>query len=557
MEKIAGDIRAAVKTEFGLDVEPLVTVPEKQFGDFATNVAMQLASQVDTNPRLIADKIASRLDYETSVVGPGFINIRLDDAIIARELGRFLEHPESYGASDIYKGKVVVTEFSDPNPFKVLHMGHLYTSVVGDAISNLIEAAGGQVHRVNFGGDVGLHAAKAIWGILQALGGEKPERLADVPELERADWLSQRYVAGNNAYESDEAAKPEIVALNKRLYQITQEGDHDSKLAKTFWQTRQWSYDGFAAFYARIGVKFEKYYPESETAELGLKTVFSHPEVYTRSGDAVIFDGEKYGLHARVFVNSAGLPTYETKDLGCTLQKYADYSFDEHIIITASDITEYMKVVLKSIEQFAPKIALSTKHFTHGIVKLPGGVKQSSRLGNFVRAVDVLDMVANAQEKEQGNRDEAPILGATKYAFLKNRMGPDLIFDPGTSVSLAGNSGPYLQYSLARAKSILRKLETPVTKQLSSDETFDEYERDLVLKLVGFGSAVEQATVELSPHLVCTYLYELAQTFNRFYENCKVEGDPRQVLRSQLVNLYSIVMSRGLKLLGIPLVEKM
>jgi arginyl-tRNA synthetase len=448
----------------------------------------------------------------------------------------------------------VVSEFSDPNPFKVLHMGHFYTSVVGDAISNLIEHAGGVVHRVNFGGDAGLHVAKAMFGIIKKLGGEKPQKLAKIAENERVDWINQRYVEGNTAYSEDDVAKLEIIALNKKIYKILAAQEKTTNFAKIYWTCRQWSYDYFDDFYDSIGVKFEKYYPESQTAELGLKTVKQHPEVFQKSNGAVIFDGEPFGLHKRVFVNSEGLPTYETKDMGCTLQKYADYHFDEHIIITGNDIIEYMKVVLKSIEQFAPKIALSTKHYTHGLLKLPGGVKQSSRLGNAVKAVEILQLVEIAQENAHGNHERDLVLGAIKYAFLKNRLGPDVIFDPESSVALSGNSGPYLQYAGARAKSILKKAGA-ADDFAPTDWQLDEFESALALKLFRFSEILLQATIDLAPHQICNYLYELAGVFNRFYENSPVINHPRQALRLRLIQVYTQILDQGLGILGINSVE--
>jgi arginyl-tRNA synthetase len=558
MEKVRQIVVEVVRELFDAEVAVDLSRPEARFGDWATNVALGLAGTLGKNPREIAEVIAAKLREQdifasVDVAGAGFVNLRLSDDYLVNELTLSLDNDSHY-RPDTYKNKVVVAEFSDPNPFKVLHMGHFYTSVVGDAISNLVEFAGGKVHRVNFGGDAGLHVAKAMWGIIQNLGGENPEKLGQVSESERADWISKRYVEGNTAYGEDDVAKMEIIAINKRVYETTGNGDKTSDFAKIYWTCRQWSYDYFDKFYDSVGVKFEKYYPESETAELGLKTVREHPEVFTKSDGAIIFDGEAYGLHKRVFVNSEGLPTYETKDMGCTLQKYADYHFDEHIIITANDIIEYMKVVLKSIEQFAPKIALATKHYTHGLLKLPGGIKQSSRLGNAVKAVDILEMVATAQEKQHGNRDQKLILGAIKYAFLKNRLGPDVIFDPENSVSLSGNSGPYLQYASARAKSILRKT-TPAGHSELNDE-LDEFERALVIELLHFKDVAHQAAQELAPHQICSYLYQLAATFNRFYENSKVVGDPRQTLRANLVKFYVSVLDQGLDILGIDRVEK-
>ena len=171
----------------------------------------------------IAETIAERLRNEddiaeVSIAGPGFINIRLNDAALVRELE--LMNSSGYGQTDLYAGKTVITEYSDPNPFKVLHAGHFYTSVIGDAISHLIEFAGGNVHRVNFGGDVGMHVAKTMWAIIKKLDGEHPEKLANVDEQKRSEWMAAAYVEGTQAYEDDEQAKADITALNKKIYQL-------------------------------------------------------------------------------------------------------------------------------------------------------------------------------------------------------------------------------------------------------------------------------------------------------------------------------------------------
>lgn len=544
-------------------VDVRLTRPDTQFGDYSTNVAMQLAASLGKNPRDIADQLAIQLrtysEFKNVVVaGPGFINLWLADTELTKDLEDIIDQGLSYGRPDTYQDKVVVTEYSDPNPFKVLHAGHLYTSVIGDAISNLIENAGGTVHRVNFGGDVGMHVAKTMWAIIKRLGGEYPEKLDDIDASKRSEWMAAAYVEGTGAYEDDENAKVEIVALNKKVYQIHTDSDHESPTARIYWTCRTWSYDYFNAFYDRIDTHFEKYYPESETAPIGLKTVLEQKEkgIYTESDGAIVFVGEPYDLHTRVFVNSEGLPTYEAKDVGLSIKKWEDYHFDESIIITGNDITEYMKVVLKSIEQFLPELAKRTKHFTHGNVKLAGGVKMSSRKGNFLRAVDVLEAAADENEKAQGNRDEAPVLGAIKYSFLKNRIGPDIIFDPKESVSIVGNSGPYLQYAHARAVSIISK--TTVVDDVSLlNATYDDYERALLVKATEYPEVLKSATAELSPHLICTYLYELAQVFNRFYEKSHVIGDEREAMRIKLVNAYAGILKNGLTVLGIPAPDKL
>ncbi|MBW4061417.1 arginine--tRNA ligase [Candidatus Saccharibacteria bacterium] len=554
-QHIATVLQQAVKTKYQLDVpEVEVTLASGEFGDYASNVAFGLAKQLGKAPRAIAAEIADGLSDDViaraEAAGAGFINFDLtDEALLKRVAGATVIAPT-------YEGKVVVTEYSDPNPFKVLHVGHLYTTVVGDAISNLIRAASGQVHPVNFGGDIGLHVGKTLWAIIRDFGGENPAKLADIVEADRSEWMAGCYVAGTQAYDADETAKAAIMDLNVRVYKLVDDNDHESALAQIYWTCRGWSYDYFNQFYARIGSSFERYYPESETGPIGLATVKDQLKkgVYSESKGAVVFDGEPYGLHTRVFITSQGLPTYETKDLGGIISKWNDYKFDRSIVITGNDIIEYMKVLLKSVEQFAPELALRTTHITHGNVKLSGGVKMSSRKGNFLRAYDVLDLVSEANASANGNNDDTVMLGAVKYSFLKSRVGSDIVFIPEESVVLDGNSGPYLQYAHARARSILAKsggLKPQTALGLVGDE------RALAVKIAEYSDVVDRAVAELLPHYVCTYLYELAQVFNRFYEHNRVLGDERETMRLNLVAWYAGVLKSGLELLGIEAPERL
>ncbi len=554
MQDVKEAVQKAVKEVFDVDTDVVLTRPDEKFGDYATNVALQLAGVVGKNPREVAEAIKNAVKSdsieESEVAGPGFINVTLTTAALRALIEA--EPPKSL------KDKVVVAEYSDPNPFKVLHAGHLYTSVVGDAIANLLENAGATVHRVNFGGDVGMHVGKTMWAILQELGGENPDKLNEIQGSERSEWMTAAYVEGTSAYEDNEQAKQEIVTLNKRVYALHSEDDHDSPFAVIYWTARQWSYEYFDTFYQRIGTVFEKYYPESAVSELGLKTVREQLDkgVFLESDGAVIFKGEDYGLHTRVFINSEGIPTYEAKDVGLIMTKWDEYHFDKSVVITGNEQAQYMQVVLKAVEQFAPELTEASTHLTHGIVKLQGGVKMSSRKGNILRAVDVLDAASEANKKATGKDNQDVVLGAVKYSFLKQRTGGDIIYDPEESVSLEGNSGPYLQYAHARACSILRK--SPKSPELSTNNSsLEAGERTLVRKLGEYAEAVALATEELMPHHIATYLYELAQAFNRFYENNRVIGDPREELRVDLVKSYANTLKNGLNLLGIHAPEEM
>lgn len=548
-------LQAAVKNLFNVALEPVLSRPDEQFGDFATNVAMQLAGQLNKNPREIAEALSEKLRENPSIAdvqiaGPGFVNITVTDDVL-------LESLQAEPAKQL-AGKVVVTEYSDMNPFKQSHVGHLYTTIVGDVISRLYESAGATVHRVNFGGDVGLHVARTMWGIIKHLGGENPNGLTEAGDTprEHTAWLSQRYVEGTKASEDDDSAKQEIVAINQKIYQLHNDDDHDSPFAQIYWTCREWSYDYFKEFYDLLQVnQFEKYYPESATAPEGIKVVREQlaKGVYQESDGAVVFDGEKYGLHTRVFINSNGLPTYEAKDVGLSMQKWDDYHFDESVIITGNDIQQYMQVVLKSIEQFKPELANRTKHITHGNVKLAGGVKMSSRLGNGLAPEEVIESARQASQQQTGKMDEPVVIGAVKYAFLRSRIGGDLIYDPVESVSIEGNSGPYLQYAHTRARSILAKADGAAGELTD----LQPGERSLVRKLSEFSEVIELATKELMPHHICTYLYELAQTFNRFYEQNRVIGDDRQTQRLALVGKYADTLKSGLELLGITAPDRM
>jgi arginyl-tRNA synthetase len=418
-----------------------------------------------------------------------------------------------------------------------------------------------------------------MWAILRQLQGEHPEMLQDVLPADRPAWLGARYVEGTAAFEDDSSAKAEILETNKRVYQLHEQNDHESPFAQIYWTCRQWSYDYFKTLYQQLQVRpFDRYIPESEVTPLGVKTVKEQLEkgVFKESDGAVVFAGEAFDLHTRVFINSEGLPTYETKDVGLSLTKWQDYHFDESIIITANEQAQYMQVVIAAIKQFAPEPAERTRHLTHGVVKLQGGVKMSSRRGNVVTALEILDAARAAGQETDANPSEETILAAVKYAFAKNRIGGDIVYDPKESIALEGNSGPYLQYAHARARSILAKAPLRGDGEPQSGSGVEQAdasaseaspaeglappkhgsflppaERSLLRKLTEYPEVVDKATAELMPHHICTYLYELAQAFNRFYEHNRVIGDEREAARLELVQLYADRLKAGLELLGI------
>ena len=606
MEKIKQLLNSVIFALYGVEIEANVVAAPKETGaDFATNVAMGLTKILKRNPLEIAEEICKGLlkKAEDGIVEnvecakPGFINIKLGDEFYKNEIAKYQKDFLKNISHDEYLKKTVICEFSDPNPFKILHVGHLYTSMVGDSISRIVEFAGGNVIRANFGGDVGLHVAKNMYALLK-----HTDRISDeMTPSEKAELMAETYVEGSTAYEEDEKAKQEIIEINQKIYKIAVAGEEvilqleeeventegaakreakrKLEIAKVYFWGRKASYQYFEEFYKNIGVKFDRYYPESTVAGKGLEIVKRELKngVYEESDGAVVFRGDKYGLHTRVFINKNGLPTYEAKDIGLIFTKWADYHFDKSVIITGNDIVDYMKVVLKSVEQYAPELSSRTLHITHGQVKLPGKEKMSSRKGNFLKAVDVINLINDelfeVQKTVNNNRvpadatkqkevDPKILFGAIRYAFLKYKVGGDIIFDVEESVSMTGNSGPYLQYAAVRAQKVLGKIFESQTNKLSKESTqeswvLSEFEKSLVKKIIQYKAVLSEAVKELSPSKICTYLYEIAQEFSRFYENIQVVGSAFEVERGEIVLAYLKVLTHGLGLLGIEVPEKM
>lgn len=529
MQEIKQIVSAAIAETFGEALEPELSRPEDRFGDYATNVALQLAGKLGQPPREIGQRLAEALAAKAvfasvEVAGPGFINLTLKD-------GQLLALAVATAARPL-SGQEILVEFGDPNPFKQMHIGHLYSYVVGDSICRLLASAGATVRRLSYHGDVGLHVAKAIWGRLQT---------PNQP-------IGQAYTAGAQAYETDQAAKAEIDVINQQIY-----ARNDERVNQLYEQGRTDSFRYFDEILSTLGIKTDRRYLESESTPVGLNFVRQNTgRVFTESDGAIVYQGGKVGLHTRVFITSQGLPTYEAKDLGLAELKKRDYpGASRSIIITAHEQAEYFKVMLAALSEFDPDLAALTTHLSHGFLSLSTG-KMSSRTGQVFSAAQLLHDVKAAAAKQYPDTQAPVDLAAVKYGLLKHRLGADIVYDIAESISLEGNSGPYLQYAHARACSLLKKAAADPTEpdQLDSDE------RALVRKLSEYPEALQKSLDELKPHHVCTYLYELAQSFNRFYEKCRILGDNREAPRLYIVKTYSQILASGLNILGIEALEE-
>ncbi len=543
---------------------------------------------------MLADRVVEALRthlpgfiQSVEIAGPGFINFKLKDSLFAEQVVSVASGTGEYGWSTRDAGKKIMVEYTDPNPFKVLHIGHLMSNAIGESISRLVQSSGAEVKRASWQGDVGPHVAKAIWGAMHM----------NTVDKSGVEFWGKAYTHGALAYEDDATAKKEIDEINRHVYAR----DND-RINALYDQGRKESLDAFEVMYAKLGTKFDNYFFEGIEGRNGESIVrtFQKKGIFTESEGAVVFKGEEYGLspskdgsarkarglpssedgsarkarglHTRVFITSQGLPTYETKELGLNAEKFKIYpDLAESIIITANEQTDYFRVLLKVLELVMPEIGAKTKHMGHGMMRFASG-KMSSRKGNVISAealindmrAMVMDKIADrelSKEEKEVIADDVAI-GAIKYTILRQSVGGDVIFDSAASISFEGDSGPYLQYAAVRANSILEKATKDGmggVKKETAQITLPE-QVSLVEKLISrFPDIVERARLEYAPQHVANYLVALAGAFNAYYASNQIisDTDPLSPYRIALTRAFRTTMVNGLWLLGIKVPKKM
>jgi arginyl-tRNA synthetase len=563
-EKIKKIIEKAIKDFLKETPDFSIEMPgERSHGDYSTNIGLVLSKKIGKDPieiaNLIKEKIGkNNLFSKVEVAGPGFINFFITDKIFTDNLKNI---DKNYGKGKELKNKKIIIDYTDPNILKEFHIGHLSSNTVGESLCRIFEFQGAKIKRVCYQSDVGISVAKAVWGILQ----NKDNFPKDTASLsEKVKFLGLAYVQGSKTYESDEKAKKEIIALNKKIFEKS-----DKDINKLYEKGKKWSLEHFDELYKKLGTKFDYFIFESKVSDLGKKIVEKGLKngVFEKGDNgAVIFKGEKYGLHTRVFINSEGLPTYEAKDLGLAEIKYKKYAYDKSVIVTGNEVNEYFKVMLSAMAQTNPDLAEKTKHIGHGMLRLPEG-KMSSRTGNVITGESLIEKVEglvrdkikdrDLSEKEKLDIAQKVAVGALKYSILKQSIGSDIIYDFEKSISFEGDAGPYLQYSYARAMSVLRKAKS---EKIKASFKKIPNEISLVEKMMYyFPEVVKKVGKEYQPHYITTYLTELAGAFNSYYAKNKIaeKSDVFSPYRVALTSAFATIMKNGMWLLGINSLEKM
>lgn len=553
--------------DVGVNEEIKLTPPPKpEMGDLAFG-CFGLSKVWKKNPAECAQELVQKLSVlklskfgleKIVAMGP-YVNFYLDAKVLAKEILTTTQKKD-FGTNKLGKGKKIMVEFAHPNTHKAFHIGHLRNITTGESLCRIFLNAGYKVVRVNYQGDVGLHIAKCLYGISQNKNVNIKNQNWTVDT--KARFLGESYVSGSKAYEDDEAAKKEISAINEKIY-----NQSDKKINAIYKDTRKWSLDYFEKIYQRLGVKFDRLYFESEVFKRGRELVQQgvKKEILKQSQGAVIFEGEKHGLHNRVFLNSQGLPTYEAKDLALAELQFKECKPDIIFHVVAKEQTEYFRVLFKALEYILPKSKDKEKHLIYGWVSLKEG-KMSSRTGNVILGEWLLDEVKNkikeiVKDHDIKNKElvaEKIAVAAVKYSFLHTGANNDIVFSINESVSLTGDSGPYLLYIVARISSIIKKAGR-VGKYNISKYIPELTEKHLLNKVSEFEDVGLKAAVEADPAKIAHYLLDLAQSFNNFYAVCPVLKAEKDVLnfRLNLIATVAAVMRRGLFLLGIDTVEEM
>lgn len=562
---ILKDLEKAVESLGFENADIVISIPENpNFGDYTTNIALQLAklkknkhyqSSLDTANEILGKIGHPHYMEAVEVAGPGFINFFIKDEVLISSIGEKVDKRQT-----IHDKRKYLIEYAQPNTHKEFHIGHFRNISIGESLARLLELEGNEVFRVTYGSDIGLPVAKALWAVNKFPEEYQKARKGDLKD--KMEFLGKVYVEGSSAYEKDLEAAEDIQKIIGNLY------ERKGEYLKLWEETKNWSKDYLNSMYKLLGTKFDVQIWESDIEKDGTKIVKEHlGTVFVENEGAIIFPGEKYALHTRVFITSAGYPTYEAKEIGLTNKEFELFPYDKSLHIVDTQQSGFFQVVNKALELINQDIKDKKIHIPYGFVSLNTG-RMSSRTGNLVTALELIDQVKQeilkSFPKLNKKLDQELLskisIGAIKFYFLKFGLISDITFNVKESVSLQGDSGPYIQYAYARTQSLLRK-STVNSKQITGRKeqklNLELEERELLRWIEYFDLKVEEAAGDLKPNVIAEYLLELAKAFNLFYQKWPIIGSKKMGFRIRLTEKVGDVLKKGLYLLGIETPERM
>ena len=552
-------VRILIETTGTKDAE-LEFITNEAFGDYSSNIAMQGKGK---NPREVAEGIVEKLKKDMrlskmvdriEVAGPGFINFWLKNDVLINNL---IQIDEGYGFSDEKKEKLAIVEYSSPNIAKPFTIGHLRSTIIGDALANLLEATGWKVLRDNHLGDWGTQFGKMIYAI-KTWGDEAKIAKSENPVKE----LVVLYVKFHEEAEKDESLEERAREWFKKL----EDGDTE---ARRIWQECiDWSFVEFDRIYDILGVAFSKEFEKGRGLgesffedKMGVVVKELEDKKLLKEGKEgaklVFFKGDKYP--PAMILKKDGATLYQTRDLATDKYRLEEYHPDLIINEVGSEQTLYFQQLFEMERLLGWFTEGQRVHVGHGMIRFKEG-KMSTRKGNVIWMEEVVSE-ALERAKDLGSEDRETAkkvaIGALKYNDLKRDPKTNIIFDWKEVLNMEGNSGPYLQYTIARTNSVIAKSKSENAPLPLTGKNFDTEELAILRNLVKFPEAVESAAKLYSPNVLCTYLYDLAQKYNSFYNKDKIIGSEKEEFRLALTSGVGQTLKNGLKLLGIEAPEKM
>ena len=592
-QSIAKATAQAVKSLYGIDVDAdkiQIQKTKKEFQGDVTVVTFAFSKAAHKSPDAIGQEIGEYLKNNAKEVSDfnvikGFLNISVAKTQWIDTLNR-INKDDNFGIKSVEdNAPLVMIEYSSPNTNKPLHLGHVRNNLLGYSLSKIMTANGNKVVKTNIVNDRGIHICKSMlawqkWGenITPEAAGKKGDHLVGdfyvLFDKKYKEQVNELMAKG----ESEEEAKKNT-PLIKEAQEMLRKWEAGDKEVRELWSMmNQWVYQGFDESYKRLGVAFDKIYYESDTYLVGKQKVeegLAKGEFYKREDGSVWANLEKDGLDEKLLLRSDGTSVYMTQDIGTATLRFKEFPIDQMIYVVGNEQNYHFQVLSILLDRLGFKWGKSLVHFSYGMVELPNG-KMKSREGTVVDADDMMDdMIATAKEmgkdRETEGATEAELneiarivgLGALKYFILKVDPKKNMLFNPQESIDFNGNTGPFIQYTHARIKSVLRKAaaeDIALPEQLDNSIETNEKETQLIQLLASYPNVVAQAGQEFSPSVIANYAYELSKEFNQFYHDCSFLKEENPVIKQMRLVLAANVaktIKSAMSLLGIEVPERM
>ena len=586
ISKAAGE---AVKALYGMDATEKMLQLQKTRSEFEGNLTLVVFPFVKAarkSPEQTAQEIGEYLVANCTAISKfnvvkGFLNLSIGEGAWLSLL-QAMDQDDRFGMKPVHEDSpLVMIEYSSPNTNKPLHLGHVRNNLLGWSLAQIMEANGNKVVKTNIVNDRGIHICKSMLAWLKYGNGETPETSGKKGDHLIGDY----YVAFDKHYREevkelvaqgmDEEKAKQEAPLIKEAHEMLVKWENNDPEVRALWEKmNNWVYAGFDETYKKMGVSFDKIYYESQTylkgkakVEEGLaKGLFERHE-----DNSVWADLTNEGLDQKLLLRSDGTSVYMTQDIGTAEMRFQDYPIDKMIYVVGNEQNYHFQVLSILLDRLGFKWGKELTHFSYGMVELPNG-KMKSREGTVVDADDLMELMVEDAYKtsmelgkfddmtEEERREIARVvgMGALKYFILKVDARKNMLFNPEESIDFNGNTGPFIQYTYARIRSILRK--APSISSFSSSSSLSEKEIELIQKMSEFGAAVEQAGKDYSPSGIANYCYELTKVFNQFYHDFSILNEPdeqKKAVRLMIAKNVAKIIKNGMGLLGIEVPERM